>query len=324
MKQTNLLFSIMIALFVIGCSSFEDEPVSILSVSPTDGITIEAVDSIVIEFTDVPEKLRVFYRFYSDSQLTSITDASLDGQIVTIRSPLEYIQDFKDFSKRVEAFEIHLLWGNPDEEYTHILKYNVQPSWSNYFMTISVGNYQTGSEMLDAMSDSNIVMSRGLDTYFTHPNFPMPVSWLSAKKKSVDIAFVYLSEAGFSEPVTLKKIWKRFSKLGYRPLTFEEVVELRLQFYDLPPSTEFITLLSENDMRFMRACVDRNTDFGALVGPCGDDGDIEESWYGTFLIFNSKGIVDLNWQRPGNALRIHWFSEDYLFRPGTNFACVIQ
>ena len=329
----RLFFCVMFAaLFVFGCSSFEADPVSVVSVSPPEGSTIELQETIVVEFTDVPENLHVYTRLNADSSYKNVYgyESSRSGQIVTIREPFSNLQYFPEFSKTeftkiIEGVELHLFWGRK-EEYTHLLKFSVEPRWADGVLTITVGNYQYSGELFSAMEDRYIVMSRSIETYL---GFPM-----SSTKRSVDVAVVKLLDVGFSQPVTIEKIRKRFSELGYRPLTLEEAFELRRQFTDQPSDDVFMNrftiLLSEEGMQHLRACVDRNTDFGALIGPCDENDDKDEEIEkipGTLQIFNARGALSLNWQRPGRGLRVLWVPEGTLFDPSSllhSFACVIE
>ena len=344
----RLSFFIMFApLFIFSCSAFDSDPVSVVSVSPPDGSTIEPLESIVVEFTDVPENLHIYRRLKADSRDEKIYSFSLSGRIATIDAPFSDLQYSKDFTKIIEGLELHLFWGRAvksptakltvEELYTHLLKYSVEPHWADGILTINVGNSQDSWEMYSQMRDRYIVMSSSIETYIG--KFPM-----SRTQKSVDVAVVKLLDVGFSQPVTIEEIRQRFSELGYRPLTLEEAVELRLQFTDQPSDDVFMNgftaLLSEKSMRLLRACVDRNTDFGSLIGPCDEDKDkdIEEFWDGTLQIVNAPGFVDLSWQRGGLALRVRWFSEDTLLNPNhlnnpdvdvftravSKFACVIE
>ena len=342
-------FVMFAALFVFGCSPFDADPVSVVSVSPPDGSTIEPLVSIVVEFTDVPENLHIYRRLNADSWDEKIYSFSLSGRIATIDAPFSDLQYSKDFTKIIEGLELHLFWGRAvksptatakltvEELYTHLLKYSVEPHWADEVLTINVGNYQDSWEIFREMEDRNIVMSRSIETYIG--KFPM-----SRTQKSVDVAIVKLLDVGFLQPVTIEKIRQRFSELGYRPLTLEEAVELRLQFTDQPLDdvlmNGFTALLSEKSMRLLRASVDRNTDFGALIGPCDEDKDkdIDEFWDGTLQIVNVPGFIDLSWQRGGPALRVQWLSEDTLLNPNhlnnpdvdvftralSKFACVIE
>ena len=329
----RLFFFVMFApLFIFSCSAFDEEPVSVVSVSPPEGSTIEPLESIVVEFTNVPENLHVYTRQNANFRYDSHGAFSLSGRIATIRSPFEYSVD-RNFTKIIEGLELHLFWGR-EEEYTHLLNFSVAPRWADGILTITVGNYQNSWEMHRRMQDRDIVMDSAIDTYIG--NFPM-----SRTEKSVDVAVVKLLDVGFSQPVTIEEIRQRFSELGYRPLTLEEAVELRLQFNDQPSEdvlmNGFTVLLSEESMQLLPGCVLREGDFGKWIAPCDEDEEIEEILGGTLHIVNVPGFIDLGWQRAGLALRTRWFFEDTLLAPYdlsnsdnvftralSKFACVME
>ena len=106
-----------------------------------------------------------------------------------------------------------------------------EPDWVDGVVTIQVGRFQTGAEMLEKLeSMGNHVVNFILKESLSKPEFPM-----SHQLRTVEVAVVTLLEAGFDKPVTLDEIRERYRELGYRPLTLEEAVELRIQFTDQPP-----------------------------------------------------------------------------------------
>lgn len=109
-----------------------------------------------------------------------------------------------------------------------------EPSWADGIITITTGNYQTGGGLRNALANKPnfaavSIMSRTLQK----PDFPM-----SGEPGTTNVTVVTLKEAGFTEPATLEEIRERYRELGYRPLTLEEAVELRLQFTDQPDITD--------------------------------------------------------------------------------------
>lgn len=123
-----------------------------------------------------------------------------------------------------------VLLEEPEEEVVEEL---IQPelSWADGIVTITVGRYQTGDDLVDAIQNKpNFLVASGAPTSIHRANIRM-----SQELKTVDITVVTLEEAGFSgNPVTLEQIISRFQQLGYRPLTIEEALEFRLQFTDQP------------------------------------------------------------------------------------------
>ena len=127
-----------------------------------------------------------------------------------------------------------ILEEEPEEEVVEEL---IQPelSWADGIVTITVGRYQTGDDLVDAIQNKpNFWVARSTPTSIHRANIRM-----SQERKTVDITVVTLEEAGFSgNPVTLEQIISRFQQLGYRPLTIEEALEFRLQFTDQPDVTQ--------------------------------------------------------------------------------------
>ncbi|MDE0634988.1 MAG: hypothetical protein OXI43_03930 [Candidatus Poribacteria bacterium] len=134
------------------------------------------------------------------------------------------------------------------------------PDWADNIITIRTGRYQTGLQLLQALDNKwNFAARRRMRWDLADPDFPMSKS----PGGVVDVTIVTLLEAGFKKPVTIHQIRERYRELGYRPLTLEEAVELRLQFTDQPDSSEkkpteqerhwsyFFVLISEEDAEFL-------------------------------------------------------------------------
>lgn len=127
-----------------------------------------------------------------------------------------------------------ILEEEPEEEVIEEL-IQPEPSWADGIVTITVGRYQTGDDLVDAIQNKpNFLVASGVPTSIHRANIRM-----SQELKTVDITVVTLEEAGFSgNPVTLEQILSRFQQLGYRPLTIEEALELRLQLTDQPDTAQ--------------------------------------------------------------------------------------
>ena len=108
-----------------------------------------------------------------------------------------------------------------------------EPSWADGVVTITTGRYQTKDALIDAIQQKkNFRVLWKARRDIRQMDVPM-----SKTEKTVDITVVTLEEAGFNEMterVTLEQVIARFRQLGYRPLTIEEALELRLQFEDQP------------------------------------------------------------------------------------------
>ena len=145
-----------------------------------------------------------------------------------------------------------------------------EPSWADGIVTITTGRYQTKDGLVQAIQQKKYFrVLRDARLGIHRMDVPM-----SKRKKTVDITVVTLEEAGFSgEWVTLEEILVRFRQLGYRPLTIEEALELRLQFEDQPDMSNtdmteterkwgnIWTLLSKQDA--LSLCTDRH---GEITG----------------------------------------------------------
>lgn len=331
----RLFFFVMFALlFVFGCSGFEADPISVVSVSPPDGSTLQPFEDIVIEFTEVPENLHVHKVLFPEYGPRS-EKIWLDGRIATIHAPFSYFQENFDqrFTTMRKGLELHVYWGRPDEWNTHVLKYSVEPDWTDGVLTITIGKYQDVWEMYEKLKDRRII-SNSLSSYMENVS-------LSRSPKRVDVTVVQLLDIGFSQPVTLEEISNRFSELGYRPLTLEEAIELSIHFYNQPSDDAlmngFTALLSEESMQLLPRCVLSESDFGKIIGPCDEDKEIEEILGGTLQIVHNSQITGLSWQRAGPSLRVRWFFEDTLLDPYdlsnsdnvftqalSKFACVME
>ena len=125
-----------------------------------------------------------------------------------------------------------------------------EPRWADGVITIKTGRFKTSEEIVLAIETTeNVHADRGTRYEFSKPNSKLKIG----KPREVKVTVVTLLEAGFTEPVTLKEIRKRYEELGFRPLTLEEVMELRLQFTDQPDiatghkMSMFFVLLSEKE-----------------------------------------------------------------------------
>ncbi len=331
----RLFFFVMFAPLFYGCSGFDTDPTSVVSVDPPEGSTLQPFEDITIKFTEVPENLHVRKQYSpGDRHLGSENNISLSGRIATIHMPFLYVQYNSNFTDIKHGLEIHLFWGHPDEKHTHVLKYSVGPDWTDGVLRVNVGyNYKSTWELYNKVKGGSII-SKSLSTYIENIS-------LSHSPRIIEVAIVKLLDIGFSQPVSLEEIRTRLSELGYHPLTLEEGLELRRQFIaqpsDDPLMNGFTTLLSEESMKLMPRCVLGDSDFGKIIGPCDDAEEIEEILGGTFQIVYNPQITGLGWQQTGRSLRIRWFYDDTLLDPYklsnsdnvftqalSKFACVIS
>lgn len=124
-----------------------------------------------------------------------------------------------------------------------------KPDWDDGVMTITVGGrFTTKGQMLRELEKHFLISHFMKDSIMNEKFTPTP----SEKRYTVDIAVVTMLEAGITEPATLQEIKDAYWEKGYGPLTFEEVLELRLQLKDQPSSatghrmSNFLTLPASN------------------------------------------------------------------------------
>lgn len=221
-------FFMFVWLCVFGCAGDDPDPVGIISVSPVDGSTIEPQDSIVVKFTNIPENLQI----YADSR--DISDQlSLDGRVATIRAPFSDLENSSEFTKIVEGLELKLAWGRPDLERRRRLKFSVQPRqphWTDGKLTIQIGNYKTQEEIIKAMKKNKFGLGVIVEYNLRNRDF-----YLSGKRYTIEVEVIKMFDVGLTEETTYEEIYKRYRERGCRPLTPEEVMELRLQLLNQPP-----------------------------------------------------------------------------------------
>lgn len=123
------------------------------------------------------------------------------------------------------------------------------PDWDDGVMTITVGGrFQSKEQMLRELEKHFPINHFMRDNIMNEKFTPTPLE----KRYTVDIAVVTMLEAGITEPATLQEIKDAYWEKGYGPLTFEEVLELRLQLKDQPSSvtghrmSNFLTLPASN------------------------------------------------------------------------------
>ena len=107
-----------------------------------------------------------------------------------------------------------------------------EPDWTDSTMTITVGRFETRQEMFDEMARSFQIQRKAKvhitseERTFTPPE----------EQYTVDITVLTLKEIGINlhSRGNITNITKHFKDRGYRPLTPEEAMELRLQLPDQP------------------------------------------------------------------------------------------
>ena len=105
-----------------------------------------------------------------------------------------------------------------------------KPDWADDIITIQAGRFKNGHELLKRiLNTKQYFIVSWIREDLRNPNFPM-----APEPYTIDVAIVAMTKAGFTAPATLEVIVDRYQELGCRPLTDEEVIELRLQFTDQP------------------------------------------------------------------------------------------
>lgn len=125
-----------------------------------------------------------------------------------------------------------------------------KPDWDDGVITITVGGRFTAKEQMLREVEKHFPITHFMRDDIMNEKFtPTPLE----KRYTVDIAVVTMLEAGITEPATLQEIKDAYWEKGYGPLTFEEVLELRLQFNDQPSNvtghrmSNFLTLPASSD-----------------------------------------------------------------------------
>ncbi len=123
------------------------------------------------------------------------------------------------------------------------------PDWADNVVTITAGRFQTKEAMKSALRATRYSIGlwiMGSMAGIGHPNFI-----LKKEEYTVDVSVISMLDAGIDTPTATEDIVKRYEEMGYRPLTPEESIELRLQLTDQPdtstgnPWSAFIVLQGE-------------------------------------------------------------------------------
>ena len=131
----------------------------------------------------------------------------------------------------------------------------LKPLWDDGTITITTGNFATGESIVRAFERRR---STHLGRQWLKKMLKEGVVPIEQGKRTIEIVVMTLLEAGFDEPATIAEIRRRFREIGYRPLTIQEAMELRLQFDDQPSTktghkmSAFFVLLSEEETRLIQ------------------------------------------------------------------------
>ena len=112
-----------------------------------------------------------------------------------------------------------------------------EPEWANGTITITVGRFETRQQMLDKMGESFSIAPRVERNIIDERRTLTPLS----EQYTVDVVILSMKEVGIHSKwgpnADIERIEKQFRNRGYRPLTPEEAMELRLQLPDQPDSS---------------------------------------------------------------------------------------
>ena len=122
------------------------------------------------------------------------------------------------------------------------------PHWWDGTITVRTGVYETGAEMEEAIANRKNYHAYSVSLRIRIMEIPM-----SKVPGETEVTVLTLREAGMTGTPTIAEVREHFRKEGYRPLTLEEAVMIRLDFTDQPDTgtkhkmSKFETLLSRED-----------------------------------------------------------------------------
>ena len=122
------------------------------------------------------------------------------------------------------------------------------PHWMDGTITVRTGVYKTGAEMEEAIWNRKNFVAFSVGLRMAIMEIPM-----SKVPGETEVTVLTLREAGMTGTPTIAEVREHFRKEGYRPLTMEEAVMIRLDFTDQPETrtkhkmSKFETLLSRED-----------------------------------------------------------------------------
>ena len=104
-----------------------------------------------------------------------------------------------------------------------------QPDWADNEMTITV-NVKTAAGLLNELKEGGYSLYENVRRDFMDPK----ILSLTDRPYTAIVTVVTMKEAGIDRALTLPEVKERYKELGYRLLTFQEAIELRLQLHDQP------------------------------------------------------------------------------------------
>ena len=133
-----------------------------------------------------------------------------------------------------------------------------EPDWVDNTLTIKIGRSQTGTQLLGRFNRKKCVAGHDTKRDLSHPDFPM-----AKRHYTIEIKVISMPEVGMTKPTARTEVQRRYKEAGYRPLTMEEAVELRLQFPEQPDMATghemaYFYVLPSNAERDIQFCKDIN------------------------------------------------------------------
>lgn len=206
-----------------------------------------------------------------------------------------------------------------------------EPDWADGILTIKAGQFKSMKKLFTALQDARGVGTdygsslNTLNSIFfdrTSKKYDPPV--MAKKEYTFDVAIVPMKSVGMHQKATMDEIRKEYRKHGYRPLTVEEIFELRLQFLeqaDMPFTNDLhgFFALSEKGVsytfRLFRSSREHVSEAYILYSPL------------TYFDHNKKAVVKKRYD-PIDPIKGYHIQTDTFTPPkgayrGAQFACAI-
>ena len=99
----------------------------------------------------------------------------------------------------------------------------------NFWRTLKLGNFRTGSELLEALNQAGCEFDGNCQFALRQPDFEV-----SAVETEVKLVVLSLRDLGFRDDAIRSDVYKRARKLGFELCPCEVGPQLRLQYKDQP------------------------------------------------------------------------------------------
>ena len=253
-------------LTLVGCNTNREgnAPTAIVEVIPPSGSTISPYTPIMVTFDSPPDYPRIPTNTstivdnsgYTESEPADISwsvELSQEGNTVTITGPFNIHKGKRHglpllISSPLASLILTLRWdiGDQDARSTRnaesevTLVYTVVPDWADGVFTIKAGRFESPEDLLTAIQDEkriwipeDYIQGSVEGTLLgADPDVPPAALEMKGVEYTFDVVVFSLSEIEIRHEPTIDEIREQCREFGYRPLTVEEVCELRLQFLD--------------------------------------------------------------------------------------------